>query len=150
MLPVVTNHRNVRVPTGFDWLDQEINRFARQFMGASDAAVAGAAAFPVDIHEDSDVIRVDAELPGFTKDEINVTMEKGVLEISAERSSDNKSEENKGTALVRERRFTRFARSFKLPTPISEEDIKATFENGVLHLTLPKRPEVKPRRITVS
>jgi len=149
MVPVIAGNRAVCVPTGFDWIDQQFNRLAREMMGESATVAAGAVAYPVDIHENDESLTVEAELPGFTKDEIAITIEKGVLQISAERNSDVK-DENKGTPLVRERRWARYFRSFTLPTPVSEENVKATFENGVLHLVLPKRPEVKPRRIAVS
>ncbi len=150
MLPVTRSQFNWMVPS-FDWFDREFGRMAQQFFGSADAAVAGAVAYPVDMREDDENIYVDAELPGYNKENISITLEKGVLQISAEHAEENNgNENNKGTQLIRERRWARYFRSFTLPAPVAEEDVKATFENGVLHLTLPKRPEVKPRRITVS
>jgi len=122
---------------------------ARQFMN-DESVAAGTVSYPVDMREDDEHIYVDAELPGFKKDDINITLEKGVLQISAEHSEVNSDVENKGTPLISERRWSRYFRSFTLPTAVTEDDVKASFEDGVLHLALPKRPEVKPRRITVS
>ena len=108
---------------------------------------APTAAYPVDIREDDNHVYVEAELPGFNKDEIEVTMEQGVLTINAQR----KHEERKGEEQhLTERRFTRVSRSFRLPTPVDEGNINASLDSGVLTLSLPKREEVKPRRIEVK
>lgn len=104
------------------------------------------ASYPVDIREEEDQIVVEAELPGFKKDEINVSMEQGVLTINAER----KPEESKGEKHLTERRYTRVTRSFRLPIAVDENKVDAQLKEGVLTLTLPKREEVKPRRIEVK
>jgi len=102
--------------------------------------------YPVDIREDDDHVYVEAELPGFTKDQVNATFEKGVLSIVAERKPEKPKE---GQTHVAERRFTRVARSFTLPNTVDENKIEAQLADGVLHLKLSKREEVKPRRIDV-
>src|SRR5690606_7809254 len=96
--------------------------------------------------EEDDHITVEAELPGFKRDEISVTMEQGVLTIDAER----KVEEKKGHPQLNERRWTRVTRSFRLGQAVDEGKVDAKLEDGVLTLTLPKREEVKPRRIEVK
>ena len=101
--------------------------------------------YPADIHEDDDAFHVETELPGFAKDQIDVSLEDNTLTITAQR----KSEEKKGESHLHERRFTKIARSFKLPTPVDESKVVANLDHGVLYLTLPKRDEVKPRRIKV-
>jgi len=103
-------------------------------------------AYPVDIHEDDDHVYVEAELPGFDKDEVEVTLENGILRINAER----KSEEKKGQPHLTERRFTRVSRAFSLPTTVDEGKVDAKLNDGVLNLTLDKRDEVKPRKIQVK
>lgn len=105
----------------------------------------GLGAYPVDIHEDDDHVYVDAELPGFNKDEVEVTLENGILRINAQR----KSEQQKGQPHLTERRFTRVSRAFSLPTPVEEGKVDAKLTDGVLKLTLDKREEVKPRTIQV-
>lgn len=103
------------------------------------------AAYPADIYEDSDNIYIDAELPGFRNEEVEVVMEDGVLTITAER----KPEQAQGTYHLHERRWRRAQRSFSVPSTVDENNIEATLRDGVLHLTLRKREEVKPRKIQI-
>ncbi len=125
----------------FDPFDQLVGRW----FGEDNGATLGA--YPVDIHEDDEHLYVEIELPGFTKDEVEATFENGVLSITAERKRD---ESHKGQVHLAERRFTRVARSFALPDTFDESNITARLDNGVLHLVLNKREEVKPRRIEVN
>ncbi|QNN20941.1 Hsp20/alpha crystallin family protein [Planctomycetales bacterium ZRK34] len=111
--------------------------------GESDELIG---AYPVDIREDEDHIYVEAEMPGFKKDEVDVTLEAGVLTIIGQR----KLEETKGEKHLTERRFTRVQRSFSLPSSVDEAKVEASLADGVLHVTLNKREEVKPRKITVK
>jgi HSP20 family protein len=143
MMPVLSN-RGINWPEALDLVDREFGRLARRMWGNGNADLA--AAYPADIWEDEDNVYVEAELPGFTKDQIEITLEQGTLQISATRQV----EERKGEQYLNERRWTRSFRSFSLPTPVEEDRVQATVENGVLHLTLPKRAEVKPRKIRVS
>ena len=107
------------------------------------------AAYPVDIHEDSQAVYVEAELPGFKKEEIDVSFEKGVLRIVAERKS-NQEKREKGKAHLLERRYTRVSRAFALPAEVDDNKVDAKLDGGVLALKFHKREEVKPRRITLS
>jgi HSP20 family protein len=118
----------------------------RNLWGENAPELAGAAAYPVDIWEDDDNVFVEAEIPGYKKEEITVTLEDGMLQISAERMPQERS----GSLHLNERRYLRYFRAFSMPTAVEDETVKASFENGILHLTLPKRPEVKPRRIQVN
>ena len=102
--------------------------------------------YPVDIHEDKDFVYVDAEMPGFKKEEVNVTFENGVLTITGER----RVEEKKGDIHLTERRFTKVRRSFTLPNTVDEGKVEANLVNGVLHLKLHKKEEVKPRKIEIK
>lgn len=102
--------------------------------------------YPVDIREDNDHLIVEAELPGFERDEISVSIEQGVLTISAQR----RSEEQKGEQHLKERMFTRVSRRFSLPTTVDTDKVEAHLETGVLTLRMPKREEVKPRKIEVK
>ena len=103
--------------------------------------------YPVDIREDADHIYVEAEMPGFKKDEVDVTLENGVLAISGQRKMESKKQ---GGEHLTERRFTRVQRSFTLPTSVDEGKVDAKLCDGVLCITLNKREEVKPRRIEVK
>ena len=129
----------------WDSFHRDFGRAFNQYSGnPGDQMITGA--YPVDIHEDDEHIYVDAELPGFKKNEIDVTLENGVLAIEAQR----KAEETKGQRHLTERRFTRVARRFTVPNTVDENTVDAKLLDGVLHLALNKREEVKPRRITVN
>ncbi len=106
----------------------------------------GTGAYPVDIREDQDAVYVEAELPGFRKDQIEVNLEKGILRIVAQRDDKEKS----GAVHLSERRFTQIARAFTLPTDVDETNVEAKLTEGVLFLKLHKREEVKPHRIAVK
>lgn len=106
-----------------------------------------AAKYPVDIHEDADGLSVSAELPGFTREQVEVSIDKGVLTIAAERGN---SEPKDATAHLKERRFTRVRRQFTLPTSVDPASVDATLCDGVLTLRLLKKEEVKPRKIEVK
>ena len=106
--------------------------------------------YPVDIHEQADQFVIEAELPGFNKSDVNITLEDGVLSFIAERKESKKSDDDKAQTHLKERRFTRVARSFQLPTAVNESSVKANLADGVLTITLSKREEVKPRKIQVD
>jgi HSP20 family protein len=151
MLPLLrrqTANWPARVVVSNDLLDREFGRMVRNVFGDGTNEDTHTAAYPVNIWEDDDAVFVEAEMPGFTKDQIDITIEQGVLQISAVR--DEQSEPKNGSAVLMERRWSRYFRSFALPSAVQDDAVTATCENGVLHLTLPKRPEVKPRRIKVN
>jgi HSP20 family protein len=127
--------------------DSMLNRFfgGRETNGGS----AYLAPYAVDVREDGDHLYVEAELPGFKKEEIDVTLENQTLTISAERR-DEKKEGDKGDLLLHERRYTRFLRSFTLPPTVNEQTVNAKLNDGVLTITLNKREETKPRKISVA
>ena len=104
-------------------------------------------AYPVDIREDDNHVYVDAEMPGFTAAQVNVTLEDGVLTIEAQR---DEKEQTDGTTHLRQRRYSRINRRFTLPNTVDEDKVGAKLEHGVLHLTLTKREEVRPRKIEVK
>ena len=107
------------------------------------------APYGVDVREDQDHFYVEAELPGFKKDDVEITLENQTLTIAAERREESK-EEKKGELLLHERRSRRFLRSFTLPPTVDEKSVQAKLDHGVLTVTLNKREETKPRKITVA
>jgi HSP20 family protein len=102
---------------------------------------------PVDISEDKDRISLTAELPGFTEDQVEVQMEGGVLTIRGERKFEDEKEGRNFHRL--ERSYGTFVRSFTLPNNVDRENIRASFQNGLLEIDLPKREEARPRQIKV-
>ena len=135
----------------FDVMHREFDGMLnRLFNGETNGGnVARWAPYAVDVREDADHFYVDAELPGFKKDEIDITLENGTLTISAERNVQNQ-ENGEGEYLLNERRYSRFLRSFTLPPTVDEAKVDAKLTDGVLHLVLNKREETKPRKITVA
>ena len=107
------------------------------------------APYGVDIREDGDSLVVEAELPGFKKEEVDITLENQTLTISAEKKEEHR-EEKKGDYLLNERRYSRFLRSFTLPPTVDEKTVNAKLEDGVLTVSLNKREETKPRKIAVG
>lgn len=105
------------------------------------------AKYPVDIHEDEDGLTVSAELPGFTKEQVDISIDNGVLTIAAQRNS---TKQDEATTHLHERRFTRVRRQFTLPTSVDTTDVDASLADGVLTLRLKKKDEVKPRKIEVK
>jgi HSP20 family protein len=146
-LPIQISHGVVTDP--FDSLQRDFDSVFGRFLTNGRAKDGHRLApYGVDVREDADHLYVEAELPGFKKEEVDITLENQTLTISAERRE--KADEKKGDWLLNERRYTRFLRSFTLPTTISEQAVNAKLENGVLAVTLDKREETKPRKITVS
>ena len=93
-----------------------------------------------DVKETDEGYEVDVDLPGFNKDEIKLDLNNGYLTISTEKSL---NKENKGKMLRQERYVGTMQRSFYVGESITEEDIKAKFENGVLSLMIPKKETPK-------
>lgn len=103
---------------------------------------------PVDIRENEDAYVVTVELPGLTKKDVDVTVENSILTVSGERQWEKASE--KETYHRTERAFGRFSRSFTLPHQVEAEKVKASFEDGLLTVSIPKAEQAKPRRIAIS
>lgn len=104
---------------------------------------------PVDIQETEESFLAVADLPGLTKDDIDISLEDGVLTIAGERKFSNDDQEGKTFRRI-ERAYGTFRRSFTLPQGVDAEKVAATFNDGVLHLTLPKSASAKPRKIAIS
>jgi HSP20 family protein len=132
-----------------DLLDREFNRMLNRWWGSAEVP-STLAPYAVDVHEDADHFYVEAELPGFTKDEVDITLEDGVLTIRGERKTEEKTPAGDKQPLHVERRWSRFERSFTLPTAVNENSVRAALNEGVLTITLDKREEVKPRKIQIT
>ena len=91
-----------------------------------------------DVHEHEDHYEVDIDLPGFKKDEITLTLEKGYLTVAAAKGLDKDETTKKGKVIRRERYTGALQRSFYVGDGLTEQDITARFENGVLSLSVPK------------
>ncbi len=102
----------------------------------------------LDVHEDKDNYLVSLELPGLKKEEIDISLQGGVLTVSGERKRES---ENRDSDTFRsERYFGKFQRSVTLPAVVDSAKVKATYKDGILSVKLPKAEEAKPKQITVS
>ena len=102
----------------------------------------------VDVYEEGDNLVVEAHLPGFKPENLDVNVERGVLTISGQTEAEEERKER--NYLVREKRSGRFTRSLQLPPSYTADPSEATFEHGVLRLVFPKAEEAKPRRIQIG
>ena len=114
-------------------------------MRSTDRSVSNPA---IDIVNDQDKITIFMELPGVERNDINVSLENGVLTISGERKRDIQGE--KVSYLRKELYEGPFSRSFSIPEGIQADKISAVFKNGILRVLLGKREKVKPREINVN
>lgn len=128
-------------PSPWSGLESEIDRlFATTLGDLADTAPTNR--FPVDLYEDKDNTYVRAELPGVNRDEINVEVVDGYLTIAAARKTP-------ATEGQPEQSFS-LSRSLRLNDEVQSDKVAAAYENGVLTITLPKREEAKPKKITVA
>ena len=100
-----------------------------------------------DIYEEKDQLVMKTELPGIDKKDLDITLEGDRLTVKAEKKEEVKEE---ATHHTRERYYGRYFRSVALPYPIKEDEVSATFDNGVLELRLPKAEEVKAKKIEIK
>jgi HSP20 family protein len=98
----------------------------------------------VDVVETEDNIEVTAELPGIAEADIDVSVAEGMVTIRGEKKIAR--DEKKGDLQLSERSFGSFARSFRMPENVDEDHITATFDKGVLSLSMPKKEKVQPQR----
>jgi len=129
-----TRKRNVTFYNPFD----ELEEMQRRIFG--ETAIRD---FKTDIRDEGEHYLLEADLPGFMKEDISVNIEGETLTIHAERAESTDEKDSKGNYIKRERSYGSFSRSFDM-TGIRVEDIAAAYENGVLKLTLPKRQETLP------
>ncbi|MDP3025301.1 MAG: Hsp20/alpha crystallin family protein [candidate division Zixibacteria bacterium] len=104
----------------------------------------------VDMAETKDEIVLTAELPGFKKEDIKLSVEDHSITLSGEKKSKYEEEEKKGNYYRLERRFGSFTRSFALPTPVEADRVKAVYKDGILKVTLPKSEEAKKKEIPIN
>lgn len=132
-------------------LQDEVNRLFTANLGRAfgDENIARGAWNPsVDIYENKDQIVLEAELPGMNREDFDLSIENNVLTLRGERRFEKRDESDNFHRV--ERSYGSFTRSFTLPQTVTAEGANAEYKNGVLRVTLPKREEVKARRIEIS
>ena len=122
-----------------DWMDD----FDRDFWNDKKSPLYGKHAdrlMKTDVRELPEGYEVDVELPGFKKEEIKLSLEKGNLTISAQKGLEKEETDKKNGKVIRKERYEgNLTRSFYVGENLDKEDIKAKYENGVLSLVIPKK-----------
>ncbi len=126
---------------------EDVDRlFDLPFFGRESRATVSPAA--LDVYQDKDQFIVKAELPGLKKEDIHVSLHEGVLTLSGERRQEK--ELNEKNSVRNERYFGRFERTVNLPAPVDATRVAASYEDGILTVTLPKAEQAKPRQIEIQ
>ena len=132
-------------------LNSIFNDFARpaaDFPAASESLAAGNFVPAVDIYEDAQKLVLKLEIPGIPKDALDIRVEGRTLTVKGERKFENEEKEENFHRI--ERRFGSFVRSFTLPNTVDVDHIEAQSNDGVLSISLAKKPEAKPKQIEVK
>lgn len=103
---------------------------------------------PVNISETNEGYRIEAPVPGFRPEDVEITFADGILTIDARRSDEQTRQDN--NYMRREVSFGNYRRQISLPGDVRADDIKATFDNGVLNVFVPRAPKPEPKRIQIQ
>ncbi len=137
MFELIPIDRHMRRAAGYDPF-RDFEEMERNFFGGVNSAMT---CFRTDVSDTGDAYKLECELPGFRKEDIQIDIENDCLTISAERHSNE--EEKKTNFIKRERVYGSFTRSFDV-TGVDVDTIEASYNDGILTLTLPKRAELLP------
>ena len=105
---------------------------------------------PLDVVDQGSGYQIKAAVPGFTPEEVEVTYQDGMLNISAQHSQEFTTKNGNGTYLRRELTYGNYSRSIQLPGEVKHEEIKAGFDNGILTIDVPKVPAPQPVKIQIE
>jgi HSP20 family protein len=129
-------------------LQREVDSIFDGFFGGSDDDSSAVWAPRTDLSETDDELRIRLDVPGMQKDDITINLQNNTLTVSGERSSERKEE---GEEYVRvERAFGNFHRTFTLPNAVDQENVEATYEDGVLTINIAKTEETTRRQIEIQ
>ena len=131
-----------------DEMHRRFHETVGQVRGNGAAAVAGTWKPPVDVYETDDAIVLQVELPGVSKDAVNVELHEHTLTFSGERTREPAV--TSGQYQREESRYGAFQRAFRMPTIVDEAKIQATYTDGVLALRLPKQASATPQAIPIT
>ena len=118
---------------------------SRAWQGDGDGHIERRWAIPIDLMQDGDNVVMHATIPGVAPEDIDVTIEDGVLTINAENPN-----ENDGSFIIRERRAGKLYRALRLPNTLDVAKAETDYKHGVLTLTFPKVEAVKARRLEIK
>ena len=140
--------RRVRGEGPLSSLRTEMDRLFEDFFGTLLPGTAGMSVPAVDIAEKEDEIEVHAELPGVKPEEVSVSADEDTLTIRGEKKLER--EEKDTNWHMMERSYGSFTRVLSLPAPVDASSAKASYKDGVLTITLPKRPEAQARKVEIK
>ncbi len=122
--------------------------FSRNQGGDADLPTTTGFVPPVDVYEDGHKIVLKLEVPGIKQDDLDIRIENNTLTVRGERKFEKEEKEENFHRI--ERRYGAFFRAFTLPTTVNTENVKASYDSGILKLELDKRAEAKPKQIKIS
>ena len=129
----------------FDDFDRQMQHMDRRLYGRN-----AKREMKTDVREKEDGYEIDMDLPGFKKDQVELSLENGYLTVTANKGFDRDQKDDQGRMIRQERYAGSMQRSFYVGQNMTEEDVKAHFEDGVLHLNLPKKDAKKvPEKKTI-
>lgn len=146
---MVANRLSSRLPSfvALNPLSREFDEIVERVFGTpAKSGTPNAHSIPLSAWEENDQIHMQFDLPGFPRESLEVSLHDGVLKVAGERKGP--SEEVKG--LRNERYWGRFERTLTVPDTLDPERIEASYTDGVLHITLYKKPETQPRKIEIK
>jgi HSP20 family protein len=129
-------------------LRTDMDRLFNTFFGGLTEEREGFWSPVLDIEENNGNLMVKAEIPGMTKDDIKVTVRDNMLSITGERKQEKETKDKTFHRI--ERCYGKFSRVITLPTEVEADNIKATYKDGILNVTLPKSESAKPKQIDVE
>jgi len=132
--------------TSYDPFTQEFDRLARRVFGATNGAVSRRSVMPMDVIRRKDEVELRFDLPGIDPESLEVTVDRGVLTVSAKRAEEYAEGEN---PYRRERVMGTFTRRVSLSDTIDAEKIDAGYTNGVLSVRLPLLEKAQPRKVEI-
>lgn len=102
----------------------------------------------VNVYEDKDHLSIEAQLPGIDLNDVELSVKEQTLQLRGERKTE--TEKSKEGYHFREAQYGKFSRSFSLPSTVNPDEAKATYDKGVLTITIPKQEKAKPRTIQIE
>ena len=135
----------------FTTLQDRMNRLFRDSFGPEgreESLTTSSFAPPVDVYEDEHNVTLKIEVPGIDEKDIDIRVENNLLTVHGERKIEKEEREENYRRV--ERQYGSFTRTFTLPNTVDTENVQATYDKGVLKITLPKKAEAKPKQIKVN
>jgi HSP20 family protein len=135
----------------FSTLQDRMNRLFRDSYGSEgrdESLTTTSFAPPVDVYEDEHTINLKIEVPGIDEKDVDVRIENNTLTVHGERKFEKEEKEENFRRV--ERQYGSFTRSFTLPNTVDAEQVKASYDKGILKISLAKKAEAKPKQIKVN